>query len=331
MIFGFPHKAGHGGPATFQKRFEELLKLNNWEVIYLSWKRLPNLLFIVGGSGKIFNILYCKFKGIPVILRLDGINWIHRRRKFNLVDFVRSEFQNLLIWILHRFFADYIVYQSHFVKNWWSKTIGGNPKHHTIIYNGINLSFFNSDINNLKNENVRLICLEGYLDYTPYAIDLINFLADHLAIPVEVYGKIRFDPDGKSLSKKVIFNGFVKNEDLPAVYRNSIYLSLDVNAACPNTVIEALACGAPVVGFDTGALKELVANESGIVVDYGGNPWKLDKPDFKALLDAINTVISGYSLYSENARQLAISRYDIKQMFAAYELVINKLITQKHH
>lgn len=69
--------------------------------------------------------------------------------------------------------------------------------------------------------------------------------------------------------------------------KNKIYLSLDINPACPNTVIEALSSGAPVVGFNTGALNELVISDSGVVVPYGSDPWNLEYPDVKSLAKAI--------------------------------------------
>ena len=59
--------------------------------------------------------------------------------------------------------------------------------------------------------------------------------------------------------------------------------SAEVNPPCPNSVIESLACGLPVIGFDSGSLKELVTDDAGCIVPYGSNPWKLETPDISAL------------------------------------------------
>ena len=58
-------------------------------------------------------------------------------------------------------------------------------------------------------------------------------------------------------------------------------------------MIEALACGCPVVAYDTGALPELVTGYSGRLAAYGGDPWKLEPPDQAALVQAALPVLTG--------------------------------------
>jgi glycosyltransferase involved in cell wall biosynthesis len=65
----------------------------------------------------------------------------------------------------------------------------------------------------------------------------------------------------------------------------------EVNPPCPNSVIEAMACGLPVIGFDSGALKELVSESAGCIVPYGANPWKLETPDISALAESAGQVL----------------------------------------
>ena len=113
---------------------------------------------------------------------------------------------------------------------------------------------------------------------------------------------------------------------MPKVYRNTIYVSLDINAACPNTVIEALGSGAPVVGFDTGALKELVGQEGGIIVPFGQDTWDISKPNTDALVIAIRNIYESYESYSHSARALAERQYSINAIVGRYVALMELLV-----
>jgi glycosyltransferase involved in cell wall biosynthesis len=321
----FPHKPGSGGPGSFQDRFEKELKLQNWEISYANDKLPGDVAFVVGGTGRLFWLLKMKLKRVPIIYRLDGINWLHRKKagKRDWKAFLSAEKSNVICKIIHAFLADYIVYQSEFVRDWWSKKGWRKRSDYSIVYNAVDLAAF---LPGKQNEIApRLICLEGYLDYTPYAIELINELNEKLSIKMEIYGGIKFVSERQKLSRTVNYNGMITKAEIPGVLANSIYLSLDINPACPNTVIEALACGAPVVAFETGSLSELVPENAGIIVPYGSDPWQLAYPDVDALAAAILKVNDNYTFYSANARKVAEGRYSIDDMTGKYLEIINKL------
>jgi glycosyltransferase involved in cell wall biosynthesis len=106
----------------------------------------------------------------------------------------------------------------------------------------------------------------------------------------------------------------------------SVYLSLDINPGFPNTVAEALACGAPVVAFDTGALPELVDENYGKIVAYGSNPWDLEYPDVMSLEQAIKLIFQDYNHYATNAYQKASQDYVLDLMFEKYNKIIKSII-----
>jgi glycosyltransferase involved in cell wall biosynthesis len=97
-----------------------------------------------------------------------------------------------------------------------------------------------------------------------------------------------------------------------------LLFSADINAACPNSVIEAMACGLPVIGFDTGALNELVVGDSGRIVPYGGDVWKLDHPDIAALAKAAAEILNGQTRFRRTARAQAESALGLDQMTDSY-------------
>jgi glycosyltransferase involved in cell wall biosynthesis len=222
-----------------------------------------------------------------------------------------------LIKFIHAFLADLIVYQSLFVKNLWINVGFRFKNNYSIIYNFTELPSY---IHPVLNEKIYLSIIESNIDYSPYAIKVINHIGNRLkgSIEVRLYGNFENVENELLLSPTINYNGFLKHEDVPKAMCNSIYFSMDINPACPNTVIEALACGCPVVAFDTGSLKELVNIYTGIVVPYGSDPWKIGYPDVDALCDAILKIKENYVYYSLNARKDAENRFLIERIGQSY-------------
>jgi glycosyltransferase involved in cell wall biosynthesis len=78
----------------------------------------------------------------------------------------------------------------------------------------------------------------------------------------------------------------------------------------PTTNIESLACGTPVITYDTGGSPEAVDKNTGIVVDQG-NIEKLHNSVLKILND-------GKEHYSSNCRKSAVQKYDKKERYQDY-------------
>ena len=327
MIICFPHPPGSGGPGSFQKRFERELQALGWKVIYKGAFEMPELIFVVGGTRRLLWLLLMKLKGVPIVYRLDGIGWLHRKKKVGLKKFLLSESQNWGSKFIHAFLADKIVYQSRFVEYWWNRKGWRKRKNISVIYNGIQMP---KDENQkiVSGISARLVVMEGTIDYSPYAVRLLNDLAARLPaeISMELYGKFEFSNNLQQLDKRINYKGFLPPDQVTGVLTGSVYLSLDINPACPNTVIEAMSCGAPVVAFDTGSLKELVSENCGNIVPYGSDPWKLAYPETNSLIISIAKVMRNYAFYSVNARNLAKEKFSIEDMTSNYIEVINSLL-----
>jgi glycosyltransferase involved in cell wall biosynthesis len=113
--------------------------------------------------------------------------------------------------------------------------------------------------------------------------------------------------------------GLVKREEIPALMRSAhLLFSADIHPACPNSVIEALACGLPVVSFDTGSLAELVTPDCGAIAPYGSDSWKLQPPLVENLVSGAESVLKDWPRFSAAARQRAVAAFGLKAMTEKY-------------
>lgn len=79
----------------------------------------------------------------------------------------------------------------------------------------------------------------------------------------------------KDLEDKVLFTGPLYNQDkLEAYVDADIYVLPSLYETFPNTVIEACACGTPVVITDRCGISQMIADTVGIVVEYDKNSLK---------------------------------------------------------
>lgn len=103
-------------------------------------------------------------------------------------------------------------------------------------------------------------------------------------------GPIYQSVESLGLTNRVHFTGFVRDEDLPALYTESVclaYPSLYEGIGLP--VLEAMACGIPVVTSNISSMPE-IAGEAALLID----PYNVDE-----LTDALRHVLTDESLRAD--------------------------------
>ena len=323
-----PHKIGLGGPASFQTRFSAVCAERGHAINHDPLDPSNSAILVIGGTKHLRSLKQAKRNGVRIIQRLNGMNWLHRKTRTGLKHYLRSEVNN---WILStiRSEADQIIYQSEFSQGWWQRVYGDTPNPGRVIYNGVDLNQYNpTGIGNPPQDRIRILIVEGHLGNgydqgLESAAQMAKLLAQRIQKTVElmVVGCVPEALKEKVLDYEVpvIWKGVVKREQIPSLDRSAhLLFSSDINAACPNSVIEALACGLPVIGYDTGSLFELISDEGGCVASYGGDPWMLQKPDIHSLADAAQKVISNLVYYRAAARSRAVELYDIQNIADQY-------------
>lgn len=128
------------------------------------------------------------------------------------------------------------------------------------------------------------------------------------------------------LGGRVEFVGCYAQRDAPALYRRAhVLLHPKVHDPCPNVVLEALACGVPVVHSASGGVPELVG-DAGIGVP-SETTWERDIPPAPdALAEAVRSVMSSLDDYRARARHRAVERFDLAPWIERHRVLFSELI-----
>jgi len=321
---------GVAGPAGFQRRLADGLVRRGIGVTYDLGDGPYDAALVIGGTRQLSGLLRARRRGVPVLQRLNGMNWIHRRRRTGLRHFVRAEANNLALQFIRRRVATHVVYQSEFARAWWDRKHGPTPVPTSVVLNGVPLDVYTpSGPESPSADRIRLLVVEANLDAgydigLIWALELAGKIQTRSGREVEltVAGRVpetlRSQADAAAQSP-ITWLGVVPPGSIPALDRSAhLLFASDVMPACPNSVVEALACGLPVVSFDTGALPELVTGDSGRIVAYGGDAWKLDPPDLDSLASAAGEVIDGGERLRRAARARAEAGLNVEAMIDGY-------------
>ena len=318
---------GVAGPAAFQRRLAYGLQEQGIQVSYSLADRPYDTVLVIGGTRWLGGLLRARRAGVPIVQRLAGINWMHRQTRTGVRHYLRAEANNLLVRLIRNRLADRLVYQSEFARAWWERRYGTARARGVVIHNGVPLQIYTPRGDEQRpGEATRLLMVEGnfaggYELGLRSGLNLAGRLATRLNQRVEltIAGNALRPPEGLPRGVRLDWRGLVDPDQIPALDRSAhLLFAADLNPACPNAAIEAMACGLPVIGFETGALPELVQGDAGRLAPYGGDPWKLEVPDLEALVEAGEQVLGDQPRFRAGARARAEAAFGLGRMVDGY-------------
>ena len=327
-------KSQSGGGGSFRLKFEAGLKTRGIEVTHNPAEESDAIL-VIGGTRKLLPLWRAKRRGVRIVQRLDGVNWVQRVRWSGVRYTLRAEYGNWLLAFTRNRVADEVIYQSKFIRGWWEDWYGKARIPGHVVLNGVDLENFSPDRENPipRIPPYRLLVVEGSLaggldTGLKAALHLTEILSERYSVKLTVAGKVDVNTKNKlkKASKTVKLLEIVSREQIPELMRSShLLFSAEINPPCPNSVIEALACGLPVVGFDTGSLRELIGEGAGLLTPYGGNPWNLDTPDIPSLAKAASEILVDQERFRLAARVRAEESLGVDKMVDNYlEILLGK-------
>jgi glycosyltransferase involved in cell wall biosynthesis len=300
------------------------------DVTYDLSDRSIDAVLVVGGTRRLSSLRRLRASGVPVFQRLNGMNWIHRRVRTGLRHYLRAEVANLLLRAVRDRFADGVIYQSAFARGWWERVFGPAPAKASVVHNGVPLEVWTPrGPESPSDARTRLLVVEGnlaggYEHGLEAAFALGAKLQSRLETPLEVAvagrasESLRREWERRAVVQAV-WLGLIPPSEIPGIDRGAhLLFAADLHPACPNAVVEALACGLPVVSFDTGALPELVTGDAGRLASYGGDAWRLDPPDIEALTSCALEILGDQPRFRRGARARAEAGLGLDPMVEGY-------------
>ncbi|HXF84765.1 MAG TPA: glycosyltransferase family 4 protein [Anaerolineales bacterium] len=326
-----PRVDGLAGVASFRLKFEQGLRARDIEITY-DPDQPADALLVLAGTKNLLPLWRAHRRQIRIVQRLDGINWVHRVRWAGLRYTLRAIYGNANLAFIRAHLADHVIYQSQFIKRWWEDWYRPARVPSSVILNGVDLARYTPyGPHERPSTHYRLLIVEGSLSGALnsglfHAVELAERLSRKHKIEVCVAAQVDAHTKNKLNNPRTFriqFLDAVPREQIPWLMRSShVLFSAEVNPPCPNSVIEALACGLPVIGFDTGSLSEIVQREAGVLVPYGTNPWKLEKPDISALVHAAYEVLDDQPHFRKFAREQAERNFGLDKMVDEYLSVL---------
>ena len=248
--------------------------------------------------------------------------------------------------------ADLIIYQSKFSKNYFETFLGKPKKPNFIIYNGVDLNIFNPNIQigkkvkNIMKADFKIITSCSFRIHKRLHESLKLFKFVLKKIPTAKYFVMgHIDKQTKEIvdriisfyeiEKNVVLLGKIPVSLIPEYYAEAdIMLYPSWLDPCPNSVVECLASGTPVICPDSGGVKELV-RKGGIVVPEKKIP-KIDftpyyclseipEINYKVYLNSVLKIQKNINEYSKKARSVAEENLDIVQVSKKYLDAFNQI------
>ncbi len=298
-----PGAPAAGGTAKFQKLAERFPNApHDFTLLYLGSSGLPRDLRPL--------LWLARRRRIPVVVNQDGVGypgWAGAR-----TDEVNRPLRQALQGAAH------VLYQSEFCKRSADEFLGEPRGGWEVLHNAVDTSRFTPPETRLGGGPVVLL---GGDQTQAYRIELglrtfAAFLVEHPDARLLVTGRVVSDPgpllDELGLRGRVELLGRYAQRDAPAIYgRAHLLLHTKVNDPCPNVVLEAMACGLPVVYPASGGTIELVREVAGLGVSHPDG-WDRDEPPApEAMAAAASRVLGDLDVYSVAARQRALEQFSL--------------------
>jgi glycosyltransferase involved in cell wall biosynthesis len=299
-----------------------------------------------GGDERSFDILYavsssqpqcavdlfqrCRERGIRIVWNQNGVGypaWAGREsERFN------APMRRL------RSMADHVVYQSHFCQISAKRYLGPSEVPSQILYNPVDLARFTPVGGGQGGAPLRVLAAgtHGTRDRVMSVLEMLSLLRrGGVEAVMTVAGKFQWrngEDDFIRAVHRLSLGSFVSRvarfsqEDAAALYQShDLLVHPKYMDPCPTVVIEAMACGLPIVGSASGGMPELIPAGCGVLVPTPFDWEHRHTPTGEELANAIAAIQPNLFSMGQAARKHAESKFSVEQWVEDHRRIFQKL------
>ncbi len=326
IFYGGAISGNYGGPFVKIKRIRQYFPKYyiNFNLVYI----LSNAIFL-----KPCSINSLKKSNIPIILNQNGIFYSGWYKG----DWKKKNLEMSIVY--HQ--ANYVFWQSIFCKKCADKFLGKRKGPGEVLYNSVDTKVFvpkpkyltgNQKTFNFLITGKILPALEYRVIAAIKGLDLAikKGLNANLILAGELDKKVLINCkkilEKLNISKRFSYIGRYSQKNAPSIYqKGDAYIMLKYKDPCPNTVIEAMSCGLPVLYSNSGGLPELVSKDCGVGLQVRETWYKGDViPKYSDIADGMIKIYENRKKFSKNARDLAVKKFDFKFWIERHKIVFKK-------
>lgn len=328
VYYGGARVGDIGGPLVKVKRLNEHFPEVRWgfNLAYL----LSNTPYLPGWALQIL-----KARRIPIVSNQNGVFY----KAWYEGDW---QGQNATMALAYHA-ADWVFYQSEFCRRAAERFLGVRSGQGEVLYNAIDTKRF------VPRQSVPA-------SRSPYTFLVTGKIGNHLAYRLEntlaALRRARDDgldarllvagwiEDGArrsadklaqqlGLDAVVTYSGPYTQSQAPQIYQSAdAYVMTKHNDPCPNTVLEAMACGLPVLYSNSGGVPDLVGDAAGVAVSCAEDWEQIQVPDPQQVGEGMTRIAENHAEYSTHARNMAVQRFDMDHWIERHRTVFTRLLGQ---
>ncbi len=280
-------------------------------------------------------VRYAKRNGAKLIVNQNGVAFpaYHGNNLEKMNGIRRSLLQQ----------ADYVIYQSAYCKVSSDKYLTDKVKNFSIMHNPVDVGFFKMrQMNPVSSRPILLMAGSvGYFYRIASGISLISALKKFgVDVELKIYGRLAWKDDSNQCIKEIqtlsseygVEDSVTIGQPYSQVEAPSIYQGADLlihtqyNDACPRTVVEAMACGLPVVYSKSGGVPELVGDDAGIGISVPRDWMNIHSPDPELMAQAVIDVLATQNKFSEAARRRAELYFDVRPWVTKHQEIFDSVV-----